>query len=207
MCMTWNYQVVLSKKVLSTLCKLPSCLNSLKPSMSKRSKCTTQWSTVSTSISGAVNLFHHIGGTSGWRFWCLARHLYNWCPAFRMLDPSGCIVIGFLLSGWVGSVSRSLYFKTRLSVPCRLDSPICYQALAFEARDEVSSPWFGCLLAFKRRARLPDCFCSGLSLSTRMMADELQLSKRLWSSHPLWCCTARHSHMDIVWGPIIQEIN
>ena len=51
--------------------------------------------------------FHHIGGTFGWRFWCLARHLYNWCPAFRMLDPSGWILIGFLLSGWVGSVSIS----------------------------------------------------------------------------------------------------
>ena len=105
----------------------PRCVNSLLVLTPWNHQCQNVHSAqpndqLSLPQSAAQSIFfHHIGGTSGWRFWCLARHLYNWCPAFRMLDPSGCIVIGFLLSGWVGSVSRSLYFKTRLSVPCRLD--------------------------------------------------------------------------------------
>ena len=187
MCMTWNYQVVLSKKVLSTLCKLPSCLNSLKPSMSKRSKCTTQSSTVSTSISGAVNLFSPYRGN----IWL--EILMSRSASVQLMSSLPHVGSVWLHRDWlsakrlgrIGFQISLFQNQTICSLPPWLTNLLPSFGIRSPRWSEQPIVWLPVGLQ-NGKAHLLDYFCSGLSLPTRMMADELQLSKRLWSSHPLW---------------------
>ena len=89
----------------------------------------------------AQHSFFTIGGTSGLRFGL--SHSESVHPSFQPVGCSTHLVgtsAGFLLSGWIGSVSIPSFSRTESSVLCRFDWPICKLVLALKPRQEMGFP-------------------------------------------------------------------
>ena len=136
----------------------------------------------------AQHSFFTIGGTSGLRFGL--SHSESVHPSFQPVGCSTHLVgssAGFLLSGWIGSVSIPSFSRTESSVLCRFDWPICNLVLALKPRQEMGFPT-ECRFPDLRigTARPPGCSCWAPFLPTRMMANGPRLHRRPSLSHPLW---------------------
>ena len=186
-------QVEGSKKVLSTLCKIPSCLWLLDP---KNTQSMSMWHVNLNKFKtahalhnslGAAFLFHDRGNIRfeirAFSFWVCTSEF----PACWLFDPSGWIIswLSAKRLDWIGF--HTLFFKNRVvcSLPLWLANLQPGLGTQTSAGNGLSN---GVPLPDLRigTARPPGCSCWAPFLPTRMMANGPRLHRRPSLSHPLW---------------------